>query len=363
MKNGKKEKTMSESKDGSKAGIKRKRRILIWSIPAVIILLIGGLLYWRYTSGHVSTDDAFIEAHISPISPRVGGTVTRVLIKDNQWVNAGDTLVILDPSDYQIKVDQAKAALEAAQAKVKEEESDILINQKAVDVARADITADEADLQKTSSDLIRYRALLKKEEVSKQQYDAIYANTIAARAKVEVDRKRREQTEHQVELSRAKLNSNIASVKQAQANLEEVKLQLSYTVITAPVSGKVTNKNVQVGQVVQPGQPIMALVERNPWVVANFKETQITHIKPGQRAIIEVDAYPDHKFYGHVDSVQSGSGAAFSLLPPENATGNYVKVTQRVPVKIVFDDLQEDHAQSKYILGPGMSVVPTVIVE
>jgi membrane fusion protein (multidrug efflux system) len=363
MKNGKKEKTMSESKGESKVGIKRKRRILIWLIPAVIILLIGGLLYWRYTSGHVSTDDAFIEAHISPISPRVGGTVSRVLIKDNQWVNARDILIILDPSDYQVKVDQAKAALEAAQAKVKEEESDILINQKAVDVASADITADEADLQKTSSDLIRYRALLKKEEVSKQQYDAIYANTIATRAKVEADRKRREQAEHEVELSRAKLNSNIASVKQAQANLEEAKLQLSYTVITAPVSGKVTNKNVQVGQVVQPGQPIMALVERNPWVVANFKETQITHIKPGQRVIIEVDAYPGHEFYGHVDSVQSGSGAAFSLLPPENATGNYVKVTQRVPVKIVFDDLQEDHVQSKYILGPGMSVVPTVIVE
>lgn len=363
MRNDKKGKTMSEPKDESKADLKGKRRILIWSIPVVVILLIGGFLYWRHTSGHVSTDDAFIEAHVSPISSRVGGTVTKVLVKDNQWVNAGDILVTLDLSDYQVKVDQAKAALEAAQSKVKEEESNTLINQKAVGVAHANITADEADLQKTSSDLIRYRTLLKKEEVSKQQYDAIYANTIAARAKVEADMKRREQAEHQVELSHAKLSSNIASTKQAQANLHEAELQLSYTVITAPVSGRVTNKNVEMGQVVQPGQPIMALVGRNPWVVANFKEKQIADMRPGQKATIEVDAYPGHKFYGHVDSIQSGSGAAFSLLPPENATGNYVKVTQRVPVKIVFDGLQEDHIQSKYILGPGMSVVPTVIIK
>lgn len=359
---GNKGKTMSETKDKSKVGFRGKQRILIWSTPMVIILLIGGLIYWRYASGRVSTDDAFIQAHISPISSRVTGTVIKVLVRDNQWVNAGDTLVVLDPSDYQTKVEQAKSALEMARAKVRQQESDILMNQKAVGVALAALKADEADLNKISSDLIRYSTLLEKEEVSKQQYDAVYANTVAARAKVEADRKRLERTQSAVELARTKLISNIAGVSQAEANLHEAELQLSYTVITAPVSGLVTNKRVEVGQSIQPTQPIMALVERNPWVVANFKETQITHMRPGQRAIIEVDAYPGHKFYGHVDSIQSGSGAAFSLLPPENATGNYVKVTQRIPVKIVFDDLQEDYNQSKYILGPGMSVVPTVII-
>jgi membrane fusion protein (multidrug efflux system) len=355
---------MSETKDKSKkVDFRGKRRILIWSAPIVIILLIGGLIYWQYASGRVSTDDAFIQAHISPISSRVTGTVIKVLVRDNQWVNAGDTLVVLDPKDYQTKVEQYKAALEIAKAKVRQQESDILMNQKAVGVAFAALKADEADLNKISSDLIRYGTLLEKEEVSKQQYDTVYANTIAARAKVEADRKQLERAQSAVELARAKLVSNIASVRQAEANLDEAELQLSYTVITAPVSGWITNKRVEVGQSIQPTQPIMALVETTPWVVANFKETQITHMRPGQKAIIEVDAYPGHKFYGHVDSIQSGSGAAFSLLPPENATGNYVKVTQRIPVKIVFDNLQEDHTQSKYILGPGMSVVPSVIIK
>ena len=341
--------------------IRKRPSLLIMLIS--IIFLTGGFLYWRYASGRVSTDDAFIEAHVSPVSSRVKGTVVKVLVEDNQWVNAGNTLFVLDQSDYRAKKDQSKAALNVEQAKVKEEESEVLIEQKAVDVVRADLTADEADLQRISLDLMRYRKLLEKQEVSQQQYDLVYANTVSARAKVEADRKRLEEAQNEVVLARAKLNSNIASVNKAQANLDEAELNLSYTIISAPVSGRITNKKVEVGQVVQPGQPLIALVEKNPWVVANFKETQIKHMRQGQRAIIEVDAYPGRKFYGHVDSIQSGSGAAFSLLPPANATGNYVKVTQRVPVKIVFDDLQEDHIQSKYVLGPGMSVVPEIIVK
>jgi membrane fusion protein (multidrug efflux system) len=349
--------------DRLKAVTNIRKRPLLLIMLTIIVFLIGGSFYWRYASGRVSTDDAFIEAHVSPVSSRVKGTVVKVSVEDNQWVNAGDTLVVLDQSDYRAIRERSKAALNVEQARVKQEESDILINQKAVDVARADITAGEADLQRISLDLKRYRTLLEKQEVSQQQYDLVYANTVSARAKVEADRKRLEEAQNEVELARAKLNSNIASANKAQANLDEAELNLGYTIISAPVSGRITDKKVEVGQVVQPGQPLMALVERNPWVVANFKETQITHMRPGQRAIIGVDAYPDHKFYGHVDSIQFGSGAAFSLLPPENATGNYVKVTQRVPVKIVFDDLQEDHVQSKYVLGPGMSVVPEVEIK
>jgi membrane fusion protein (multidrug efflux system) len=343
--------------------LKERPRLSLFTTAIVIILVVGGIYYWRYASSRVSTDDAFIAANVSPISPRVVGTVINVLVKDNQWVNAGDTLFLLDPTDYQARVDNARAGLQVAQANVKEQESNIIISQKSVGVASADLTADEADSRKDSLDLKRYSTLVKKKEVSQRQYDSAYARAVATKEKVKADRKRLDKTRHQVDLARAKLRSSIAAVKQAKANLEQAELNLSYTVIKAPVSGKVTDKTAELGQVLQPGQPVMALVQRNPWVVANFKETKITHIKPGQRATIEVDAYPGHQFYGHVDSIQSGSGAAFSLLPPENATGNYVKVTQRVPVKIVFDDLQEDHIQSKYILGPGMSVVPTVILK
>jgi membrane fusion protein (multidrug efflux system) len=358
---------MTESKDKAKNGNNKnaafRRRFLVWAFPIAAVLLIAGFVYWRHIAGRVSTDDAFIEANVSPVSPRVAGTVSIVPIKDNRWVNEGDILTVLDKTDFRVKLAQAQAALELAESGVKEAESDIEINQKSTDIVKADIEADQAELGKVSGDLERYGALVRKDEVSRQQYDSVHASSVAVSAKVAADRKRLERAENEVQLARAKLGSSKAAVKRAQANIDEAKLNLGYTEVRAPVSGWVTNKSVQVGQYIQPGQPIMAIVEKDPWVVANFKEVQITHIRPGQKAHIEIDAYPGHDFYGHVDSIQAGSGAAFSLLPPENATGNYVKVTQRVPVKIIFDNLEQQNSKSKYVLGPGMSVVPTVFTK
>ena len=297
-------------------------------------LVAGGVYGWRtihFYQAHVETDDAQVEAHIDPVIPKVAGYVREVLVDDNQRVRQGDRLLTIDDRDYRSRAATAEGELGNARA--------------AVAVAKSTMAAAQTNREKTAADLQRYAALRTKEEISQQQYDAAKAAADAAVAQVQAD-------EAQVAAASAK-------VKQMEANLDFAKLQESYVAVAAPESGVVSRKNVEVGQYVQAGQPLLAIVSDGmPWVVANFKETQLKKMRVGQPVSIEVDAYPKYVFHGKVDSIAAATGAKFSLLPPDNATGNFTKVVQRVPVKIVLDG----PADPVRPLRAGMSVTATVDV-
>jgi membrane fusion protein (multidrug efflux system) len=267
-------------------------------LAAVALVALG--LYLALRAPTESTDDAFVEADVVPVSAKISGHVSRVLIEDNQIVKEGDVLVEIDPRDFQTRVDQA----------------------------RAKVASDRAETEKTRADLGRAKALFAKDEASRQDLDHAQAAADAA----------------------------AADLAQSEAALRQTELDLSYTKIAAPEGGRVTRKAVEAGAYVQVGQAMLALVPQQSWIVANFKETQLTRMRPGQKAEIVVDSYPDQSLKGHVDSIQAGTGARFSLLPAENATGNYVKVVQRVPVKIVLDET----LTGGRLLAPGMSVEATV---
>src|SRR5438874_1904217 len=282
--------------------LRRRRGVLLAAAVLGLVLLAAGIAYWLHARGRVSTDDAFIEARIIHISPKVGGQIVELDVTDNQRVRAGDVLLRIDPRDYEASAQQARAQVRAA----------------------------EVEAQRARTDAQRVNALFARGLVARQELD----HAIAAERMAE------------------------ANLEAARQRLNEATLRLSYTTITAPEAGRVTRKAIEEGMFVQPGQQLMAIVTDDLWVVANFKETQLAKIRPGEPVDIKVDAYPRRRFRGHVDSIQAGTGARFSLLPPENATGNYVKIVQRVPVKIVFDEAPDP----QYPLGPGMSVVPTVHV-
>jgi membrane fusion protein, multidrug efflux system len=290
--------------DGSEPPPPRRlrRRYLLAGIGLAVVLAVAGAAYWLHARGVVSTDDAFIEARVIQISPKVGGQVIELNVTDNQRVRAGEVLLRIDPRDYAAAVEQARAQVRAA----------------------------EVEAERARTDAQRVRELFARGLVARQELD----HAIAAE------------------------RTAFANLEAARQRLNQATLQLSYTTITAPEAGRVTRRAVEEGMFVEPGQQLMAIVTDDLWVVANFKETQLAHIRPGQPVDIRVDAYPGHRFRGHVDSIQAGTGARFSLLPPENATGNYVKVVQRVPVKIVFDEPPDPN----FPLGPGMSVVPRVHV-
>lgn len=336
------------------------RRPILMTVLIVIVLAIaiGALLYWLHARHYEKTDDAFIAGHITRISPRVSGQVTNVLIEDNQRVKRGDLLVELDPSEYQASVDQAKAALASAQGKLAEAEANVQEVEASVGQAEAAQTSAQAEVERASADLKRYQAVDLR-AVSQQQLDAARAAAQSAQANLQAAQKKTTAAKAQVALSQSQVKTEQANVQKAQASLEQAQLNLSYTKIIAPEDGRITNKTVEPGAYVQTGQTLFSLVPRDVWVIANYKETQITNMRVGQSVSIEVDAYPHVDFSGKVNSFQAGTGAAFSLLPPENATGNYVKVVQRVPVKIVFDPLPDD----RYLIAPGMSVVPKVKVK
>ncbi len=361
-------------------------------LVAAIVLVVAGIMVWSYYSVRETTDDAQIQGHITPISARVSGTVTDVNVRDNQPVKAGDILVKLDPTDYEAVLRRAQADLEDARATAQGARTNVPITQisttssihaaraalasaqKEVDVAHARQAEAQANYDRASKDLERYRVLVEKEEVSRQQYDTALAAERAAQATVRAAEAAAASAQshvlqaqaelqttltapHQLQISKTRLGSAEALVQRAEAAVAIAELNLQYTVLKAAGNGTVSNKTVEVGQVIQPGQPLAALINLDDvWVIANFKENQLRHMKPGQRVKIHVDAY-DHDFDGHVDSIGGATGARFSLLPPENATGNYVKVVQRVPVKIVFEKGQDPN----HILRPGLSVVPTVL--
>lgn len=422
---------------GWRGGDQNSRRRLILPITAGLVI-IGGLAYggylWHYSRTHVSTDDAYVAAHMAPIGVRIPGTVIQVPVDDNRDVKAGDVLVRLDPKDYEVALAQARAAAEAAKADLEnarvnvpltdettrslvrqaeaaleaakdasqvaahdlEEREGQLKAQRAAEAAAvAAVRLAEADLERARLDRERLRELVEAKMIAQQDFDHADAAFRVAQAALDVARQKAGQAREQVAQAEATVRSQTATVAQtrrrreeadaalanaqsqrqqvkvrqaqvdaaqgkvalALANVRQAELNLEYCTVRAPVGGRVSKKAVEVGQVVQPGQALLALVDLdNVWVVANFKETALTHVRPGQQAVVEVDTYPGAAFKARVDSIQAGSGAVFSLLPPENATGNFVKVVQRVPVKLLF----EPGENSRHLLVPGMSVVPTI---
>ena len=428
-----------------------KRRGVI--IAAAVVLLLGaifGVRYWLYSRSHESTDDAFIDGHIIQVSPKASGYVAKIYVNDNQQVKAGDLIVELDARDYEVRLQQAKAALDAGLAKENEAKTNVTLTRATTsasvqqaratvqksrsDVAssragaaslrsraseaasaistaqanlaqtQAQVVAAQADVTRANADVERYRELYAKDEISQQrlvqaettaktavaQLDAAQQRVTAAEARVNEARAaqtaaaqtaQQAQTQigsaqagvnealgrlalanaapQQVAVSQAQAETAGATTEQLRSQVAQAELELSYTKIYAPDDGRVTRKSVEEGALVQIGQPLLAIVPGDVWVTANFKENQIGRMTPGQAVEIRVDAYSDKTFKGHVDSIQAGTGARFSLIPPENATGNYVKVVQRVPVKIVFDEPPDP----KHMLAPGMSVVPEVAVK
>ena len=300
-------------------------------IAGIAVLICVGIYIVRAMSRE-STDDAFITGHIVSVSARVSGYVDKVLANDNQSVGQGDILVELDPRDFQVDLDMANANLLTAQATEKQS------------MAKANVASVEAS--RAEKDYNRYKQLFDANAgITQQQLDNASAAARSAQA--------------QLESANSQIAGDHARAAQAKAAVEQAELNLSYTKIIAPQAGLVTKKSVEQGEHISTGQPLLAIVPPEIWVVANFKETQLKHMRPGQQAAIKVDAYSGKTFKGHIDSIQAGTGSVFSLLPPENATGNYIKVVQRVPVKIVFD---EDPNNIK-ALSPGMSVIPVVKVK
>jgi membrane fusion protein (multidrug efflux system) len=336
----------------------RTLKFLLVSVIGSVVLILVIFYYLLFIAPYESTDDAFIDGYVTMISPRVPGQVERLLIKDNQEVKAGDVLLEIDPRDYEASLSQARADLAAAHSQVDQSQAQVKVSEAKVAQAQAAVTAAEAEAQRATNDLQRYEAV-ESRAVSKTAYDLAEAQARSTTANLEAARSQVKAAEAEVVLSEASVETATAAVQQAEARLRQAELNLSYTKIIAPVDARVTARSVQTGNYVQPGEALLALVPRDVWVVANFKEIQLTYMKPGQPVEMEIDAYPNRKFKGRVDSLQAGSGARFSLLPPENAVGNYVKVVQRVPVKIIFDEALPDNLD----IAPGMSVVPTVKIK
>jgi len=382
-------------------------RFRMFLIAGLIVLAIVGFFVWRYLGSYESTDDAQIDGHVNSISARVSGHVIKLNVQDNQYVEAGTVLVEIDPTDYQVAVQRAQAdyndakataeaasvdvpitsvnttsQLSSADADVANAQAGIKAARQQLEAAKANLAQAEANDFKAQNDLGRYKQLVDKQEISQQQYDqavaaakANAAGVLAARATADAAQAQVTQAEgkliqaqasqryaatgpKQLSAIQARAQSAEAAAQRKKADLDQAILNLQYTKIIAPVTGIVSNRTVEVGQNVQAGQELMKVIpldEKNLWVTANFKETQLRDMKAGQKVTICVDA-TGRCYKGHVDSVAGASGARFSLLPPENATGNYVKVVQRVPVKITFKPGQDPH----HDLRPGLSVEPKV---
>ena len=338
---------------------KKSRLKLIVGLAALVLLLVAGVLFYVFfVAPYEDTDDAFIDGYTTLISPRIAGQVERLLVTDNQLVKQGDVLVEIDPRDYEASLSQARAALAVAQSQSDQSKAQVKVSQANVAQAQSAVVAADAEAQRANDDLKRYQTV-ETRAVSKTAFDQAQAQSRSANANLEAARSQVQAVEAGVVLSQAAVETAAAAIQQAEARLQQAELNLSYTKIIAPVDARVTARTVQTGNYVEPGQALLALVPTDVWVVANFKETQLTYMQPGQPVEMSVDAYPNRKFKGHVDSLQAGTGARFSLLPPENAVGNYVKVVQRVPVKIVFDQPLPTNLD----IAPGMSVVPKVRVK
>lgn len=412
--------TVEDKKPENSRTARPKPRAALLAIAGVVAVGAAAGGVYLHFAGEVSTDDAQVDAHNAPVAPKISGNISEILVDDNQSVKAGQVLVRIDPRDYQARVDQMTAALAiaesdsigakanvpltdhstvsavasaegqlaAAEADYEKAKADYdRASTSEVAYAQADVESKRATKDRAESDLARMEPLVSKEEISKQQYDSFFAaarvaesdlaasqdnltnarkradsskaEMLTASAHVDAARADLEQAKanrQRVEITSAQANASVASIQQARANLETAQLQLSYTTIVAPIDGMVTKKTIQVGQIVQPGQTLLTIVPvKEVWITANFKETQLADVRPGQPAEIKVDMY-GRSFQGQVDSIAAATGADMSLLPPENATGNYVKVVERIPVKIVLKN-----APAGFVFRPGMNVTANIL--
>lgn len=342
----------------------KKRRVPIkWIIIAVVILLVAGYFgfrYWQYASTHESADDAYTTNHIHQISPRINGTVQRVLVDDNVRVKAGQVLVQLDPRDYEVSLRQAQANLSSAEAAVTQGEAQLQVAKANVGQAQGSEASAQASADNANSDQKRNGELLKNHVISPQEMDHANEAARSNNASLQSAKKQVAAAEAQVSLADAQVKAAHAQVQQAQEAVEQAELNLSYTKIVSPTDGQVGQRTAESGNRVQPGQALMAISEPDVWVVANLKETQMEKVCVGQPVAIRIDSFPHQKFSGWVDSVQPGTGATYSLLPPDNATGNFIKIVQRVPVKIVFDPGSLGEAAGRIV--PGLSCEPSIAV-
>ena len=335
----------------------KKKRVIVPAITAVIFFL-AGIYFMIHSIYYQSTDDAFVEGHIVSIAPRVSGPVEQMLIDDNMPVKKGQLLIVIDPNDYEVKLAQTKAKLAEAKATLNISEKDITRSKSELQESSHDVASTSSKLDFAKKDYKRYSEMYKEGISSKQDYDSSKTGLTVAKSNYRSAMEKEKASKAMLESAKAKKEASIADIERLEAEVKECELNLSYTKIYAPQDGLITNRNVEKGNYVQVAQPMFAIVPEKVWVVANFKETQLTNMKKGQPVQIKIDTYPGKKFKGHVDSIQRATGAKASLFPPENAVGSYVKIVQRVPVKIVFD---EDI--SKYNIVPGMSVVPEVKVK
>ena len=354
----------SDKPDDEKSGKKpmsRGKRIIYTFVGLLILatLITAGVLYWLHSRHFETTDDAFIDGNISQVATQVAGRVTRIAFQDNQEVKAGQVLLELDPRDFQVRLDQAISQRTQAQAQAAQARAQLGLQQANLDQAQANVRVTEADLGQAQTDLARYRAIDPK-AITKQQLDNSNSTTKSAAARLDANRQAVSGVRAQIEAQRSTVAAQDAAVVQADVAVRNAELQLSYTVITAPTDGQVTKRTVDLGNYVNPGQALLAVVQDDLWVTANFKETQLAAMAPKQYVRIRVDACPGVDLDAHVTSFQGGSGQVFSSLPAENATGNFVKVVQRVPVRVNFDDLA--NAKSKCRMAPGMSVDPRITV-
>lgn len=337
---------------------KRPVLLTIMIVVAVVVIVLGGL-YYLHMQKYETTDDAFIDGRIVHVSSRVPGKVQSLDVNDNQWVDANTTLIQIDPSDYQVKVHEAQAAVEEANAKLQQSRANLDVAKANAAQAEADVQVAQANAQNAERNYNRYENLPAAAR-SKQQLDTAIAAHSSTTATVTAMQKKAASMKAQITAARTAITAAQSQVDSAKAQLEQANLNLSYTSVVSGHAGWVTMRTVEKGDYVQVGQDIMDVVPKEVWVTANFKETQLPNIKPGQKVSIAIDAYPNQKLHGHVDSIQSGTGSVFSLLPAENATGNYVKIVQRVPVKIDIDG--HPNTNSNHKLSPGMSVEPKVTV-
>jgi membrane fusion protein (multidrug efflux system) len=347
-----------EGGDEPRRGILRRHPFTsVVGLLLFILAAAGGYLYWDNARHFETTDDAFIAARQFPIAPKVSGYITAVSVTDNQHVAAGDVIARIDDRDYRIALAQTEAQVAAAQASIENIDAQISVQQAQINVSQAQVDQAQAVLVFAQQQAARYQGLAQKGSGSIQDSQQYTSQQHQQEAAVESAQANLKLAQRQVESLEAQRNNAVASLGQAKAQRDQAQLNLSYTTVTAAQPGRVVDLTGAVGQFAQAGTALTMFVPDDIWVTANFKETQLAAMRPGQPASMRIDAYPDHAFRGHVASVQPGSGTAFSLLPAENATGNYVKIVQRVPVKIVIDNAPTDVA-----VGPGMSVVPSVRV-
>lgn len=329
---------------------------IVLLLGAVLVLLVGAGWYWGVSQQYVSTENAFLQGNLVRVAPQVSGPIAAVLVEENAHVEKGDLLVRLDASDYKVALQQARTRLSAAKARLQQATAELSVARANVARAQAKVAVAQVRADNAADDLQRLRQVSAR-AVSQQKVDNAKHRLEKAQAALTAARQQVDSTQARVAAAEAGIDVAKSNIAQAQAGVKQAQLRLSYTRITAPVSGQVAELGVDVGEFVRSGQALLTVVPPHVWVKANFKETQITHMRVGQPVEIEIDAYPGHTFHGHVAGIQHATGAEFALLPPQNATGNFIKIVQRVPVKIVFDDRPE-----VYTLAPGLSVVPTVQV-